>query len=75
MLAVLHQVNQQVEHLRLDGNRLGPAAELPPFGIERVIGKEKLQIGAPNPIAKPLSRNNAHLKDKSSSGQSLSAPR
>src|ERR1700722_8258713 len=29
-VAVLHQVNQQVEHLRLYGNKLGIAAQLAP---------------------------------------------
>jgi len=39
-----------------------------------MIGKEKLHVGDPKRTAKPLSRNNqAHLKDKSSTGQSLSA--
>jgi protein-S-isoprenylcysteine O-methyltransferase Ste14 len=38
-----------------------------------MILKEKLHAGIQTPFAKPLSRNNqAHLKDKSSSGQSLS---
>jgi len=32
-VAALHQVNQQVEHLRFDGNGLGTAAQLAPVGI------------------------------------------
>ncbi len=46
-VAVLQQVNQQVEHLRLDGNGLGTAAQLASVGIKRMIGKEKLHVGAP----------------------------
>ena len=41
-IAVLHQVNQQVEHLRLDRDRLGAAAQLAPVGIKHMICKEKL---------------------------------
>ena len=45
-VAVLHQVNQQVEHLRLHGNSLGTAAQLPPVGIKPMIGKEKFHVVA-----------------------------
>ena len=41
-LAVLHQVDQQVENLRLHGDRLVAAMQLPPVGIKRMIGKEEL---------------------------------
>ena len=44
-----HQVNQQVEYLRLNGDGLGTAAQLAPVGVKRVIGKEKLHVGAPQP--------------------------
>ena len=72
-VAVLDQIDQQVEHLRLDGNRLRPAAQLAPVGIKRMIGKEKLHGYRPK-RRRPLSRNNqARLKDKSSAGQSLPA--
>jgi len=38
-----------------------------------MIGEEKLHVCVPNRVVKPLSRNNqAHPKDKSSTGQSLS---
>ena len=36
-VAVLHQVNQQVEYLRLDSNRLRIPAQLPPVGIKCMI--------------------------------------
>jgi hypothetical protein len=52
-VAVLHQVNQQVEHLRLDGNGLGTAVQLSPVGIEHMTGKEKLHVGAPIWTVKP----------------------
>jgi hypothetical protein len=45
-VAVLHQVDQQVEHLGLDGNGLGTAAQLAPVGIKPVIGKEKFHVAA-----------------------------
>ena len=72
-VAVLHQVDQQVEHLRLDGNRFGTAVKLAPLGIEGVIGKAKLHVVAPVGLRGPSQRDNqAHLKEKSSPGQSLS---
>jgi hypothetical protein len=37
VFAVLHQVNQQVEHLRLDRNRLGIAGQLAPVDIQRLV--------------------------------------
>ena len=61
-LAVLHQVDQQVEHLRLDGNSVATAAELAPIGIKRMAGKKELHVAAPL----VSSRNNqACLTDKS----------
>jgi len=48
-VAVLHQVNQKVEHLRLDGDGLGAAAELASVGIKPMIGEDKLHVAAPNP--------------------------
>jgi len=44
----LHQVNQQVKNLWLNGNGLGTAAQLTPVGIKQVIGKEKLHVGPQN---------------------------
>ena len=38
-VAVLHQIDQQIEHLRLDGNGLGAAAQLAPVGIKHMIVK------------------------------------
>jgi predicted transcriptional regulator len=43
-VAVLHQVDQEVEHLGFHGNSLGTAAQLPPVGIKPVIGKEKFHV-------------------------------
>jgi hypothetical protein len=56
----------------LDGDVLGAAAQLAAVGIEGIIRKYKLHVRAAVRALKPLSRNNqAHLKDKSSAGQSL----
>jgi hypothetical protein len=53
-------------------NGLGTAAQLAAVGIEGIIRKYKLHVRAAIRALKPLSRNNqAHLKDKSSAGQSL----
>src|SRR5262249_20641266 len=41
-VAVAHQVDEQIEHLRFDRNRRGTADELAPVDIKRVIGKKKL---------------------------------
>ena len=44
VVAAFDQIDQQVEHLRLDGNRLGAAAQLPPVGVKPMIRKEKLHL-------------------------------
>ncbi len=41
-----HQIDQQIEHLRLDGNGLGAAAQLAPIGVKRMIRKQKLHAAA-----------------------------
>jgi hypothetical protein len=41
-VAVLHQVGQQVEHLRLDLEAFLPAQELAPAGIQHMIGEVEL---------------------------------
>ena len=46
-IAVLDQADQQVQHLRLDGDRLGPATQLAPRCVKRVIGKDKLHVLPP----------------------------
>jgi hypothetical protein len=46
-LAVAHQMNQHIEHLRPDRDRLGSAAELPPIRIEHVLSEHNLHGGAP----------------------------
>ena len=48
-IAVLDQANQQVEHLRLDGDRLGGATQLAPVGVKRMIGKDKPHVLPPVP--------------------------
>ena len=59
-IAVLHKVDQQIEHLRLDGNGFGAAAQLAPVGVKHVIGKEKLHVAAPTGLP-------SHLRSKSTS--------
>jgi len=46
-IAVLHDVDQQVEYLRLHCNGFGASAQLPPFDIKRVIGKDELHVLPP----------------------------
>src|SRR5581483_7660211 len=41
-VAILDEIDQEIEHERLDGNRLAAAGELPRIGVKRMIGKEKL---------------------------------
>src|SRR6266852_2967199 len=41
VVAILHQVDQQVEHLRLDMDRDLGASELAPFDIDLVVTKAK----------------------------------
>lgn len=60
-------MGQQIENLRLNGNQIGAAAQLMPFGIKRLIRKEKSQLsrsgsnlncGLSKPIIKLTSRKN-----------------
>jgi hypothetical protein len=44
-VAIAHQMDQQVEHLRLDGDGLAGAPQLAPIHVKDVIIKEKLQVG------------------------------
>ena len=46
-VAVVQQVNQQVEYLRLNRDASGTAAQLAPVGVKRVIGEAELHVGAP----------------------------
>ena len=39
---LLHQIEQQVEDLRPDRDRLGPPGELPPVGIEHVVSEHDI---------------------------------
>ena len=55
MFAIPHQVEQQVEDLRPDGNRLGAAREFPALGVEHVVLKRELHLGPP--------RSHAHASD------------
>ena len=50
-VAVFHQVDQEIEHLRLYGDNLGAAAQLPPVRIKPMIGKEKFHVIALLPAA------------------------
>src|SRR6266849_5606009 len=69
-VAVLHQMDQQVEDLRLHRYRRPVTKQLATLGIKRLIGKGKLHASSPGP--RPFSRiNQACLTDKSSAGQSL----
>jgi hypothetical protein len=53
------------------GNRFGATAQLTLATIKHLIPKQKLALSAPAGAASVSGNNQAHLKDKSSSGQSL----
>ena len=63
-VAILHEVKQQVEHLRLDRDQFRAAPKLAPVGIKYMIFKAKLHRAAPRitgryqAIIKPISRTN-----------------
>ena len=71
-VAVLHEVEQEIEYLRFDGNGRGAAMQLAPVGIEHVIVKHKLQAKA-SPVATVGPSIKEFLKDKSIIRQSLAA--
>ena len=57
------QVNQQIEHLRLDGDRSGAAPQLAPVHVKSLIAKDKLHFRRPadavlEAIIKAISRAN-----------------
>jgi hypothetical protein len=65
-------VDQEVEHLRLDRDRLPAALQLAAFHVQRAVGEREQHVEAPRP--KTSSRvNQADLKRSSSGRQSLSA--
>jgi hypothetical protein len=43
-VAVLHEMNDEVENLRFHGNRNLLAAQLAPVGIEKVVPEQKLHV-------------------------------
>src|ERR1700682_2859248 len=43
-VAVLHQIDQQIEHLRLHGNCCAAAEQLAAFCIKRMIVKDKMHV-------------------------------
>ena len=46
-VAIFHEILEQVEYLRLDCNRSGPAVQLPSVCIKLMVAKEKLHFDAP----------------------------
>jgi hypothetical protein len=67
-VAVLHEIGEQIEHLRLGGNR--HRARLTSVGIERVTGKKKLHLVVRTDDTTSMNYQ-AHLHRKSSTGQNL----
>ena len=62
-VAILHEIDQEIEYLRLDRNRLRAAVQFAPVGIKCVIGKVKLHVhasgqSASQGIVRPISRTN-----------------
>ncbi len=47
MVAVLDQIDQQVEHLRFDGNMLAAAGQFAQAGVEHMVGKVELHVDFP----------------------------
>ena len=56
MVAVLDQIDQQVEHLRLDGNMLAAAGQFAQAGVEHMVGKVELHVDIP--VFHPLTLRN-----------------
>ena len=68
-VAVLHQVDQQVEHLRLDGNRRRSRGAARAGRCQE--HDRQRQIALPRPRVPSRGDNQGNLKGKSSCGQSL----
>jgi hypothetical protein len=43
-VAVLHEIDKQIENLRPHCNTLGPASELPSAGVEHTVGKQEPHV-------------------------------
>jgi hypothetical protein len=69
-VAVLHEIGERTEHLRLDDNRPGAAVPLTSVGIERVTGKKNLHLVVRTDDTASMNYQ-AHLHRKSSTGQNL----
>src|SRR5581483_6904970 len=69
-IAVLDEIEQNVEHLRLQRDALAGAAQLPPIDIKYMICKEKSHYSKSRPLF-IIKKNQACLKAKSSWPQSL----
>jgi len=46
-VAVLHEEDQQIEDLGLNGNGFGPSQKLATIAVKRMIPKDKLHVGRP----------------------------
>ena len=49
-VAILHQMDQKVEHLRLQRDAIPAAEQFVPFGIERVIAEKELHVATPGRV-------------------------
>ena len=47
MVAVLDQIDQEIEHLRLDRDGLAAAGQFAQAGVEHMVGKVKLHVDIP----------------------------
>jgi hypothetical protein len=55
VLAVLHEVEQEIENLRADRHDLGIPGQLPPIRVERKVFEQVLHLRAPSPGSMALS--------------------
>ena len=72
-VVVLHQVDQQVEHLRFDLDRLLAAAQFAAASVENVIGETK-QHGEPQSAISPFVNHISHSGEQSGNSKQNSRP-
>jgi hypothetical protein len=55
-VAILHQIDQEVEDLRLDRDQPGAVAQLAPAYIECVVAEDKLYVGSVRALCRAFLR-------------------
>jgi len=56
VIAVLYEIDQQVEDLGFEGDQFGAAPQLAPIKVEHMLAKGEFHLGSPRDRSDPISR-------------------